>query len=122
MSPLTIDEARMRSTPGSEAPIVSMDLHKPPVKFIPHLEFPRIIYKHPVEPFQVIEHRNTRHELVDEEIVPTEHLTKEVADQAQLDAALEEGWVLKPYIAPPLPDRKAALYEGKSKRNSSRSA
>lgn len=83
--PFTVDEAKLRDTvPGQaqgsqQAPILSLDPLKPPVKSIPTLEFPRVVYKHPREPYKIIEHRNTRHELVDEEHVPTEHLTKVIA-------------------------------------------
>jgi len=75
------------------------------------MEFPRVVYKHPREPFRKIEHRNTQHEVVDIETVPSEHMTRLVADEKELKKAIAEGWVLKPYIAPALPDLNADLYE-----------
>ncbi|HZW05389.1 MAG TPA: hypothetical protein VFF58_00645 [Candidatus Nitrosotalea sp.] len=113
MCPFAVDEDRMQSkvVPGQDAPpLLSLDPHKPPTKSIPHMEFPRVVYKHPLEPFTTIEHRNARHELVEEEVVATTHLTRTVADKKELELALKEGWVLAPYIAPPLPDRRAGLY------------
>jgi len=113
MSPFTIDEEKMqgKAKPGEDSTIlVSLDPHKPPVISIPHMDFPRVVYKHPLEPFRTIEHRNARHELVEEEIVASEHLTRSVADQKELEKALKEGWTLKPYIPPTLPDPNADLY------------
>lgn len=113
MCPFTIDEAKMqgKTKPGEDSTIlVSLDPHKPPVVPIPHMDFPRVVYQHPLEPFKTIEHRNARHELVDEEIVVAEHLTRIVADKKELEKAIKEGWVLEPYIPPPLPDPNAGLY------------
>lgn len=110
--PFTVDEDRMQNKTG-ENPILSLDPHKPPVKEIPHMEFPKVVYKHPKEPFMTIEHRNARHELVEEEVVPTEHLTLKVENKAELEKALKQGWVLKPFIPPPLPDKKANIYGDK---------
>jgi hypothetical protein len=84
-----------------------------PVKQIPHYEFPTVLYLHPNAPTRTVVHRNQQHEVVDEEIIPTEHLTqligcpahskeggpKECADcNKALEAALAEGWVKEPYI------------------------
>ena len=85
-----------------------------PVKQIPHLEFPRVIYMHPNEPLQEIEHRNDKFELVGTEVVPTEHLTKLVQNEAELDAALAEGWVKEPYIPKAAP-KQPGLYGPKKK-------
>lgn len=131
--PYAVDESRLRDTipgqanPSGETVLVRLDPHKPPVKPIPHMEFPRVVYKHPNEPFTTTEHRNARHELVDEEIIPSEHLSKVVACEAHLQSAgvqgicrdcqkalkeaLEEGWVLEPYKQETPPDRKAGLYD-----------
>lgn len=81
-----------------------------PVKQIPHLEFPRVVYMHPNEPFQEIEHRNDKFELVGTETVPTEHLTKVVNSEHELKAALEEGYVKEPYIPKPAPAKNSGLY------------
>jgi hypothetical protein len=113
MSPFTIDEAKMQGKPepGQDSEVlVSLDPHKPPVKAIPHMDFPRVVYKHPREPFKTIEHRNARHELVEEEVIPTEHLTMRVDDKRALEKALKEGWVMEPYIQETPPDKNADLY------------
>jgi hypothetical protein len=103
-----------------------------PVKQIPHFEYPRVVYKHPLRPFREIEHRNDNFELVGTEKVPTEHLTQAIACEAHiksggpkdctdckklLESALAEGWLLQPYIpeAPAKPD--ADLYASVSKKN-----
>lgn len=113
MCPFAIDEAKMQQ--GSAEQILSLDPAKPPVKSIPHMEFPRVVYKHPREPFLTIEHRNAKHELVELETVPAEHLTRVVADKAELDRALDEGWVKEPYLAKAPPDPNAHVYDRKSK-------
>jgi hypothetical protein len=110
--PLAIDESKMQQGTNQ---ILSMDPAKPPTKSIPHADFPRVVYKHPREPFLTIEHRNAKHELVEEEIVPAEHLTKVVADEVEMKAALAEGWVKEQYIPKPIPDRNAHVYDRKGK-------
>lgn len=112
--PFAIDEAKMN--PGSSERIVTLDPAKPPVKNIPHLEFPKCVYMHPVDPFFTVEHRNARHELVDEEVVPTEHLSKTVANADELTQALAEGWREKAYIPKAPTDPKANLYRQTSKK------
>ena len=82
-----------------------------PVRLIPHREFPRVVYKHPNQPTRVIEHRNANFEVVGTEVVAAEHLTKLVQNEAELKAALKDGWVKEPYIPPALPDPNASLYE-----------
>jgi hypothetical protein len=86
-----------------------------PVKNIGYLEFPRVIYMHPNEPFQEIEHRNDRFEVVSTDLVPTEHLAKVVNNDAELKAALQEGWVKEPYVPKPAPPKTAGLYGPKKK-------
>lgn len=85
-----------------------------PVRQIPFLEFPRVVYMHPNEPFRTVEHRNADQELVHREQVATEHLSKTVATEEELKAALEEGWVKEPYIPTPPPKKDVGLY-GKPK-------
>lgn len=85
-----------------------------PVRQIPHLEFPRVMYMHPNEPLQEIQHRNDKFELVGTEVVPTEHLTKVVNDEAELQAAIAEGWVKEPYIPQAAP-KSPGLYGPKKK-------
>lgn len=96
----------------------TLDLSKPqgtpqglPVKQIGHLEFPRAVYKHPVEPYRRIEHRNVQHEIVQVETVPTEHLVHICADKKEFDAKIKQGWMKEPYIPAPPIDQTAHLYE-----------
>jgi hypothetical protein len=107
--PFAVDDEAMKGAPGKN-PIISMDPAKPPVRQIPHMEWPRVIYLHPKEAFKVVVHRNTRHEIVEEEHIPSEHLSKLVHNPKELADAIKDGWVKEPYIAPPLPDPNANLY------------
>jgi hypothetical protein len=118
MCPLAVDEDKMRT-------LEKMDLSKPqgypgglPTKVIPHMEFPRVVYKHPNEPYRKIEHRNTQHEIVDVEVVPTEHITLKVETEEELKKALSEGWLLKPYLPKRAVDPVAYLYEQRTKGKS----
>lgn len=113
MSPFTIEEERMRKQITFDMSAAANTPTGIQLKQIPHQEFPRVVYKHPTEPFRKIEHRNTHHEVVDVEVVPSEHLTKTVNDEKELKRAIADGWQLKPYIAPPVPDPNAHLYEAK---------
>jgi len=103
-----------------------------PVKQIPHFEFPLVLYKHPARPTRTIIHRNAEHEVVETEEVPTEHLTKVVGCEAHiktggpkecvacrksLDAAVADGWVTQPYIAPALPKGDEDLYGPRKELN-----
>lgn len=81
-----------------------------PVKQIPHMEYPRVVYKHPTEPFKKIEHRNRAYEIVGIETIPAEHLSMIVNNEKELAKALKDGWMKEPYKAPPLPDPNANLY------------
>jgi hypothetical protein len=95
-----------------------------PVRQIPTYKFPLIVYMHPNEPTQEIEHRNDKFEVVGTEVVQTEHLTRSIACAAHaatgaekcdacekvLKLALSEGWVEEPYIPEPLPNRNVGLY------------
>ena len=109
--PFTIDEERMRKQASFDVSAAPNSPTGIPIKQIPHQEFPRVIYKHPTQPFRKIEHRNTQHEVVDVETVPAEHLTKVVNDEKELKRAIAEGWVLKSYIPQAAPDPNAELYE-----------
>ena len=132
--PQTVDEQRLQGKAfvrnGVEVrPLLEMKNNEPPTVPIPHYEFPRVLYKHPNEPFMEVEHRNDKFELVGTEMVPTEHLTKVVACrehevtgvarcsecEAALKTALAQGWVKDPYLPKPMPDPKAHLYERKKK-------
>ena len=107
--PFTVDEEKLISKPGATV-VTSLDPAKPPVREIPHMEFPRVVYKHPREPFRKIIHRNNKHEIVEEEIVPSEHMAMIVKDKDEFDKATREGWVKKPYIPKPPEDPNHALY------------
>jgi len=118
--PWKIDEERLRATmpfmrDGQEIkPLFELKDGIPPVIAIPHMDFPQVVYMHPNEPFRKVEHRNANFEVVGTEMLPTEHLTKVVQDEAELKAALEAGWVKKPYLPKAPPDPNADLY-GKRK-------
>lgn len=86
-----------------------------PVKQIPHLAFPKVVYMHPNEPYQEIQHRNDRFEVVSTDFVPTEHLTKVVQNDAELRAALAAGWVEQPYLPQAPPMKQDNLYGPKKK-------
>lgn len=95
-----------------------------PVKQIPHFEFPCILYMHPNRPTKTVVHRNTQHEIVHEEEIPLEHLTRVISCEAHknggpkdcancnkaLESALGEGWTRTPYIAPEIPKPDDDLY------------
>jgi hypothetical protein len=75
-----------------------------------HVTVSRVVYKHPKEPFYKVEHRNNLREVVQTEMVPSEHKTLVVANKKEMEKAEKDGWVLEPYIAPPLPEVNADLY------------
>ena len=118
--PFKIDDERMKATnpfmrDGQEVkPVFELRNNEPPLVPIPHMEYPRVVYMHPNEPFRTIEHRNDDFEVVGTERVPTEHLSKKVANEVELKAALDEGWVKEPYIQKAPPNPNAGLY-GKRK-------
>lgn len=86
-----------------------------PVKEIGFLEYPRVLYMHPNETVRKIVHRNLDHEIVEEEVIPTEHLAKHVHNEAELKAALSEGWVKEPYIPAVLAKPDDGLYGPRKK-------
>lgn len=91
--PYEVDEEAMRKA-------LSVNFSNPPVRPIPFLAFPAMVFKHPKEPF--------RKEMVDGKSVQVanEALTQIVQDQEELDKALSEGWTQKMYVAPAVPDAK----------------
>jgi|SRR6185437_3484945 len=107
--PFTIDEEKMKGGEHVQQ-LQSIDLAKPPVKSIPHAAFPKVLYKHPKEPFRVVIHRNANFEVVGEERIPSEHLTMRVSNADELKAALKDGWVKEPYVPQAAPDPNAHLY------------
>lgn len=82
-----------------------------PVKQIPHLEFPRVVYMHPKKTHKQIEHRNDKFEVVGIEVVPTIHKTKLVNNEAELKQALAQGWRKEPYIPAPPPSTEDGVYD-----------
>lgn len=81
-----------------------------PVKQIPHLKFPRVVYKHPKKPFREVQHRNDRFEVVSTDLVPTDHLTKLINNETELKAALSKGWRREPYIPAAAPSVEDDIY------------
>jgi hypothetical protein len=111
--PYAVDEEKLDSKKRYD---VSAPPNSPsglPMKQIPHMEFPRVVYMHPKEPWRKIEHRNAQHEIVEVETVPAEHRTRLVTDKNELSNALKEGWVKEPYVPQPPPDPNANLYDAK---------
>lgn len=82
-----------------------------PVKQIPHLEYPRVVYKHPKKAHMEIQHRNDRFEIVGTEVVPTAHKTKIVNNESELNEALAKGWRKEPYIPAPPQKVDEGIYE-----------
>lgn len=108
--PFAIDEERFEKQE-------TLDLSKPqgmagalPVKQIPHQEYPRVIYLHPVEPYRELVHRNVNHEIVHRELVATEHRTHVVQNEDELKKMLKQGWQKTPYIPVAAPDSDDHLY------------
>lgn len=56
-----------------------MDINKPPMKSIPHEKFPKAIYLHPKDKTK-------------------EHKAKIVQNEKELDAAMKQGYKLKPHV------------------------
>ena len=75
--------------------------------------------------FTKSEHRNANFEVVGTEVVASEHLAQHVHNEAELDAALADGWVKEPYVQKPRPDPISHLYgpkKAKSEPKASKSA
>lgn len=115
--PQTVDIERMKKQMTFDVSAPAGSATGIPVMQIPVLEFPRVVYKHPVEPFRTIVHRNNKFEVVGEEVIPAEHISLVVADAEALKKALAEGYDLKPYLPQAPPDPDAHLYAKGDKRN-----
>lgn len=109
--PLAIDEERFSKQE-------TLDMSKPqgtpqgiPVKQIPHMEYPKAVYRHPIEPFFKIEHRNVHHEIVEVETVPSEHKVHICQNKEEFEAKIKDGWVSEPYIQQAPPDPTEKLYQ-----------
>jgi hypothetical protein len=83
-----------------------LDLSKPPMRDIPHMEFPKCIYLHPKDKYRVIRRKDDRGNVVEEYKEPTTHKSKVVADKAELDKALKSGWKREPYLPVAVPDEE----------------
>lgn len=108
--PFAIDEERLSQQ-------TTLDMSKPqgtvnglPVRQIPHHEYPRCVYRHPVEPYREVLHRNVNREVVERELVATEHLTHVCQNAQEFKRKLSEGWVEEPYIPQAPPDLTEQLY------------
>lgn len=95
--PFEVDEEAMRSA-------LSVNYANPPMRSIPHLDFPAMVFKHPKTPFrsEVENGKSVK--------VANEALTRVVKDQEELDAALAEGWTQKIYVAPVVPNPNDKIY------------
>ncbi len=100
----TLDLSRPQGTP-----------HGLPVKQIPHQEYPRCVYKHPVSPFREVFHRNVNHEVVHREVVATEHKIYICQSEAEFKKKLAEGYITKPYIPEAPPDPDDVIYRASEK-------
>lgn len=108
--PTSIDEERFRSQE-------TLDMSKPqgtaqglPVKQIPHQEYPKCAYRHPVTPYREVQHRNVNHEVVHRELVATEHQVHVCLTAQEFREKLSKGWVAEPYIQQAPPDPTEHLY------------
>lgn len=84
--PMAIDEEALNS-PNLKI----LDISKPPMKSIPHADFPKMVYLHPVDKTK-------------------EHRAKIVASKSEQDSALEQGYKLKAHVPVAPPD--AAIENG----------
>ena len=91
---------KARNDDGSPNPkaLQSFDRNHPPTKPIPHLEFPRCVYRYPKSPTKEIVEVRAGQEY--RTIVPLMALSKLVNNEKELAAALKEGWRKEPYVPP----------------------
>ncbi len=108
--PTAIDEERFQHQETLDMSKPQGTTHGLPVKQIPHLEYPRAVYKHPTQPYREVLHRNVNHEVVERELVATEHLVHVCENAAEYKKKLSEGWVSDPYIMQAPPDPTEHLY------------
>ena len=89
--PFAVDEAAIVAKGG-------FDQDKPPLKQIPFMAFPMVVYKHPRKAFIETRQRiNGQEEIV---IERTNHISMVVQNEAELEQRLAEGWRKDPYILP----------------------
>jgi hypothetical protein len=108
--PQTIDEEKFEKQETLDMSKPQGTAHGIPVKQIPHMEYPKCVYRHPVEPYREVLHRNTSHEVVERELVATEHKVHVCQNAEEHKKKLSEGWVAEPYIPQAPPDPTEALY------------
>jgi hypothetical protein len=110
MAPTAIDDEKFASQETLDMSKPQGTPHGLPVKQIPYAEYPRVVYKHPNQPFRVEEHRNVNHEIVHREVVATEHRVHVVHTKAEHEQKTAEGWRNDPYIPQAPPDPTDDLY------------
>ncbi len=108
--PFAIDEKRFREQTTFDVSAAPNSPTGIPMKQIPHMDFPRCMYKHPLEPFRTIIHRNAQHEIVDQEVVANEHKVMLVKDEAEMKSAMAEGWKKEAYIPADVKTQEDDIY------------
>lgn len=78
--PFAIDQEAMEG-----ANMKALDINRPPLKQIPYIAFPKMVYLHPVDKTK-------------------EHRTKVVQNDDELQAALAQGWRKQPHVPQPPAD------------------
>lgn len=113
--PLRIDDESLQDQ-------VTLDLSKPqgtpqglPVVQISHQEYPRCVYRHPVEPFFEVQHRNVNHEVVHRELVASEHQVFVCQNEMEFKGKMSQGYKREPYIPQAPPDPTEHLYRREAK-------
>ncbi len=81
-----------------------LDRSHPPLRAIPHLEFPKCIYLWPKKPFRTVKVKNDRGEIVEQYQEATQAKSKTVFTKAEMDKELKVGWRKEPYMAAVVPD------------------
>lgn len=74
-----------------------------PVRDIPHMEFPKIVYKHPTKAYKRMYLPVDGHGNKDWQWVPQEATTRKVANEEEFKAALKQGFQAKNYVMPAEP-------------------
>lgn len=102
--PRTVDNERLSGKPTYDAngrlvePLVEFNLHNPPTKPIPHLEYPKCVYRYPKEATrQIVEVRGGT---TYTQTVPNMAMSKVVQNKQEFDKAIKEGWHKEPWQPP----------------------
>jgi len=88
-----------------------LDISKPPLRQIPHLEYPKVIYLWPKEPFKLVRVKNDRGEVVEEYKEATTHKAMKVENKEEMEKQLSKGWRKEPYLPKEVPDDDYPVYE-----------